>query len=647
MLDFIDVSIGFAGQEVLSDVSFHIAAGERVGVTGANGAGKSTIFGLLNGECAPDKGNIVVPRDLRIGYLQQHVHPQRTDDTLLDYVENALPAVRDIHHEITAIEEKMLAAQDAERERYLSRLGNLQTEFENLGGYEMSTRAQTALGGLGFAEERFNDKFASFSGGWKMRAELARTMVARPDLLLLDEPTNFLDIPAIEWLRRFLQDFDGTLMLVSHDRYLLRSLTNVTLEVAGARVTRYAGDYDYYIEQRQQRHDQLYAAKANQDRARAKTEKFIERFRSKNTKASQVQSRVKMLDKMEKIAVPDLGIRAPKIRVAEPPRSGHEVMRLDGAGVTYDGETWVLRDVDLQVQKGEKTALIGLNGMGKTTLLRTLAAKLELSEGKRVVGHNVVIGYQAQDFADAMNPDQTVWETARMAARNRSDGDVRKVLGGFFFSGAAVDKSVRVLSGGEKMRLAFARLLLDPPNFMILDEPTTHLDIGSREALESALADYKGTLLFVSHDIEFVRSVATTIIAMKPQGIQRWPGGYDYYFEKTNGELAGSANGSAKTSKSAKTVADRKELRRVRSQQRAALRQQKRPLQDALRKAEKEVDNLEKEQVELAAKVAGPQADYASLNRRLNEVHYELQIATENWEKAQLALDELAPDQSQ
>lgn len=643
MLDFINVSIGFAGQQVLSDVSFHISAGERVGVTGANGAGKSTIFALLTGECMPDKGTISVPRDLTIGYLKQHVHPLHTDDTLLDYVEHAIPAVRAIQHEITDLESRVGDADGRERDRMLNRLGVLQTDFEHLGGYELSTRAQTALSGLGFDEARFTDRFNSFSGGWKMRAELARAMVARPNLLLLDEPTNFLDLPAVEWLRRFLQDFEGTLMLVSHDRYLLRSLTNVTFEVAGAALTRYAGNYDYYVEQRQQRHDQLYAAKANQDRERARTERFIDRFRSKNTKATQVQSRIKKLEKMEDIAVPEITTRTAKIRVADPPRSGHELIRLENAGITYDGEKWVLRGVDLQVVKGEKTALVGLNGLGKTTLLRVLAGSLKLSEGKRAVGHNVVIGYQAQDFAEAMNPSRTVWETARSYASHRSDRDVRGILGSFNFSGDAVEKRVEVLSGGEKMRLAFARLLLNPPNLMLLDEPTTHLDIGSRETLENALEGYSGTLLFVSHDVEFVRKVATTVIVMTPPTVQRWPGGYDYYREKTAGAEAQQAVAKKEAGKSGEgSQVSRKDLRRMKSQEREELNRQKRPLKEAVRRQEREIEKLEKEQVELTAKLgAGEQVDYASLNRRLNEVHYEMQIATEAWEAAVLALDEL------
>ena len=636
MLDFNNVSIGYGGQQVLADASFHVRAGDRVGLTGPNGAGKSTIFALLTGECTPDDGGISKPNNIRIGYLQQHVKPKKSDDSLLDYVEDALPAVRDIQHEIGRLDASVADPDNQDRDRQLRRLGELQTEFEHLGGYELSTRAQTALSGLGFAQDTFDDSFSTFSGGWQMRAELARAMVARPDLLLLDEPTNFLDLPAVEWLRKFLEEFQGTLMLVSHDRYLLRSLTNVTLEIANTRVTKYEGNYDYYVEQRQQRHEQLNAAKANQDRARAQSEKFIERFRSKATKSSQVQSRIKMLDKMERITVPDIAVRAPNIRVATPPRSGHEVMRLENAGVTYDGETWVLKGLNLNIEKGEKTALIGMNGMGKTTLLKAMAAKLDLNEGKRVVGHNVVIGYQTQEFADSMNPGWTVLETMRAAGAGQSEREMRGLLGSFFFSGDAVDKTVSVLSGGEKMRLAFARLLLNPPNLMLLDEPTTHLDVASRETLEQALEDYKGTLLLVSHDVEFVRRVATSVIAMTPPTIQRFPGGYDYYKEKMDDAPVVAQKKGPK-----KSAGNKKEMRKLRSQQREELNKQKRPLKTAVRRHEKEIERLEKEQLELTEKLMDEAADFPSVNRRLNELHYEIQIATEAWETAALSLEKL------
>lgn len=650
MIDFRNVSVGFGAQQVLDEVSLRINRGERVGVVGPNGAGKSTLFGLLTGEMTPDRGDIDLPRDLRISHLRQQLKPVTSDVNLLEYSENALPALIEIQREIESIEAGMDAADEKERERFLKRLGALQTEFEHLGGYAISSRAQAALGGLGFKKGDFHQPFASFSGGWQMRAELARALVADPDLLLLDEPTNFLDIPAVEWLQKYLRDYKGTLVMISHDRFMLNSLTTVTVEVAGGMLTRYAGNYNRYEEDCKLRHEQLEAARGNQDRRREQIEKFVERFRAKNTKSSQVQSRLKMLEKMDEIEIPRVVMRAPRIRVPKPPLCGLEIVRLEEAGITYDGQTWVLKNLDLRIERGEKLALVGMNGMGKTTLLKTIAGRLPLNEGRRVVGNNVVMGYQAQDFAETMDPTKTVLETARAAALQVSEREIRGLLGGFFFSGDAVDKKVAVLSGGEKMRLAFARMLLNPPNVLLLDEPTTHLDIASREALENALADYAGTVCLVSHDIEFTRHVAQGILAMTPAGVRRFPGGYDYYHEKMEAEErtrkaspvtreagGGSADGEGDPG------ADKKALRRERAQRREEVNQRRRPLEKLVKDSEKRLADLEREQDELTGELMKPRqdTDYAKLNRRLSEIHASLADTVERWERASRELEGL------
>ncbi len=650
MIDFRNVSLSFGVQEVLSDVSFRINRGERVGIVGPNGAGKSTIFSLILGEMGPDKGDVVVPKDLRISHLRQQLKPHETDANLLEHAENAVPAVIAIQREIEQIEAQLPSLVDErERDRAVRRLGVLQTDFEHQGGYHLSTRAQAALGGLGFRVEEFHRPFASFSGGWQMRAELARALVAEPDLLLLDEPTNFLDIPAVEWLQRYLRDYSGTLILISHDRYLLNTLANVTIEVAGGMVTRYVGNYDRYVDDRRLRHEQLEAARGNQDRRREQIERFVERFRAKNTKSSQVQSRLKMLEKMEEVAIPTVTIRAPRIRVPKPPHCGQELVRLEEAGVTYDGQTWVLRGLDLRIERGNKLGLVGLNGMGKTTLLRVIAGRLPLNEGKRIVNHQVVVGYQAQDFAELMDPARSVLATLKSAAPGMSEREARSLLGGFFFSGDAVEKPVSVLSGGEKMRLAFARLLANPPNLLLLDEPTTHLDIPSREALENALSDYEGTLCLVSHDIEFTRHVATSILAMRPGGVQCYPGGYDYYHEKMEAEQAREAQAvgreagrGADAGSAGEGPADRKAQRRERAMKRQELNKVRRPLELAVKAAEQRMAVLEKEQDVLAGQLMRPQADtdFAALNRRLHEIQIELEETVAKWEKASRALEQ-------
>jgi ATP-binding cassette, subfamily F, member 3 len=336
-----------------------------------------------------------------------------------------------------------------------------------------------------------------------MRAELARVLASNPAILLLDEPSNYLDIPAIEWLQKFLRDYAGTLIMISHDRFLLNSLTTVTIEVAHGRAERYEGNYDTYVRQREVRYHQRLAAQRNQERQREKLETFIERFKAKSTKAAQAQSKMKMLARLDAVELPKIVVSPGRIRLRPPPHCGVEVVRLENAGLTYDNVRWVLQGIDLRLTRGEKVALVGFNGLGKTTLLRMLAGRLPLSEGKRVVSHNVVIGYQSQDFAETMDPGRTVYEMVKSVASDVSDQETRTLLGGFGFSGDAIDKNVGVLSGGEKIRVAFARLLIKPPNFLVLDEPTTHLDIQARERLEEALQNFEGTMCVVSHDIDF------------------------------------------------------------------------------------------------------------------------------------------------
>jgi len=408
VIDFLDVSISFGFQTILDNASFRISAGERAGIVGPNGAGKSTIFSLLAHEIQQDKGEINIPRNLSMGYLHQQLRPHNVACSLLEYAENAMFTVQDIQSEIDSIETAFPSTNGADREKMLERLGILQTELEHRGGYELATRAKTILGGLGFTTSDLDKPFRSFSGGWQMRAELARALASQPDLFMLDEPTNFLDIPAVEWLQHFLKEYPGTLLLISHDRYLLNTLTNVTIEVFGGKATRYSGNYDEYVRQRSVRHEQQLAAKKNQDRQVAQAQRFIDRFRAKNTKAALVQSKIKKLEKMEAIVVQAVSLRPPKIRLPEPQHCGHEIARLDDAGISYDGESWVLRHVDLRIEKGEKTALVGLNGMGKSTLLRALAGRLPLKEGRRVSGHKVIVGYQAQDLAETIDRKSVV-----------------------------------------------------------------------------------------------------------------------------------------------------------------------------------------------------------------------------------------------
>lgn len=637
MIDFIQVSKQFGAQDVLKSVTFRINAGERIGIVGPNGAGKSTIFSLISHDIEADKGEIGIPKHTRIGYLHQQLNPHAVDLNLLDYTENSIPELKSIPVRIHELEAKMETFEPEEKARALKQIGNLQHDYEHLGGYEMRARAEAALCGLGFHVEEFTKPFASFSGGWQMRAELARTLIANPDLLMLDEPSNFLDLPAVEWLQKFLRAYEGTMLLVSHDRYLLRSLATVTIEIAGGNVTRYQGGYDYYLKEREERIIHQLAAKKNQDREREQIESFIRRFRAKSTKASQVQSRIKQLEKMETIEAPATVVNNSKIRLADPPHSGHEIIRLEQGGLTYDQQRWIFQGLDLNINRGEKVALVGYNGMGKTTLLRALAGALPLNAGKRVVGHKVVIGYQSQDFAETMPPEKSVYYIVKEGNPAASESDVRKLLGGFGFSGDSVDKRCEVLSGGEKIRLAFARLFIDPPNFLLLDEPTTHLDVNGREALESALKHYKGALCVVSHDVTFVRNIAEHIIAIDDTGVTRFPGGYDYYLEKLETgnlkpEIPAGRPTSSSSAASAAPAAKGKDGRKARAQQRDA--------EKALKKIENQIEKLTQEQTALTEEMMSRRAaDFASINSRLSIIQKDVQKLEADWEKTAEALE--------
>ena len=511
MIDFQTVSKSYSKQVLLNNASFRINTGERVGIVGPNGAGKSTIFRLIIGEDTTDKGNIVIPKDFRIAYLKQNLEENALNTPLAEYTANAIPEINVLKHSIEELESKLISTDDEKlKASLLSQIGDLQLQLEHLGSHILDHKVKTALSGLGFHESRFDDKFSSFSGGWQMRASLAKTIISQGDILLLDEPSNYLDVPAIEWMRKTLSSYKGTLVLISHDRYLLNSLTNITLEINCGAVTKYAGNYDYYSIERLRRQEQTLAAKENRDAKVKEIEDFIDRFRYKATKANQVQSRIKMLKKMETIDIPQKMLYHSTMRLPEPPHCGNEIIRVEDGTFSYNGTDLVLKEFSISVQKGDKIGLVGYNGAGKTTLLKLLAGVLKLDHGKRTLGHNVEIGYQAQEFSDILSPNITPYDTLRALSVDTSK--LRNILGCFGFSGEEIEKPCSVLSGGEKIRLLFARIFCLSPNFLILDEPTTHLDIVARENLQNAIISYKGTVCFVSHDIEFLKRTADTIL---------------------------------------------------------------------------------------------------------------------------------------
>ncbi len=643
MIEFRQVSKRYGGQVVLDRVDFRLLAGERAGIVGPNGAGKSTIFDLITGESDADAGSVERAKDIRIGHLRQQVKPGEERTPLLKYVERAAPDLETIRAEIHHIEEHLADDDAGEARVLLRRLGELQTSFEAQGGYDLHARAAAALTGLGFRVEDLQRPLGEFSGGWQMRAELSRALIAEPDLLLLDEPSNYLDLPAVEWLRRRLEGFRGTLAMISHDRYLLESLCEVTVEVAVGRVTRYPGRYSWYAQEREKRREVSLARQANEDRKREQIERFVERFRAKNTMSSRVQSRIKMLEKLERTEVVEIARGRGHFRLAKPPHCGQEVLRCDGVGFGYEADKWIFRGVDLAVQKGEKLAVVGPNGAGKTTLLRVMAGQLAPGEGKRVAGHQVVPGYQSQETADTMDRTRSCLDTLKAVANDAAEVEIRTLLGGFGFSGEAAEKRVEVLSGGERIRLAFARILIRPPNLLLLDEPTTHLDVESREALQDAIAAYEGTVVLVSHDVAFVRAVAEGIIAVAPGGggVRRFAGGYDYYREKIEREAGGKMDSPEPTPAADAAKAARAEAFRDRKMLKNELRRMEREVE----KLEKEIPALEREQsalYERLAAVGTPEEDRAATGRKLKDVEDDLRAKLAEWEDAGQRRDRLA-----
>ena len=645
MIDFQNVYKSFPGQDVLIDATFRINPGERVGVVGPNGAGKSTLFNIITRETEPDKGKALVPDSLRISLLHQQLNFIDDGITLLDFTSNAIKEISDIAARLHELEHRLHEGDidDALQAKLLREQGDLQTNFEHLGGYNLRHTAEAALSGLGFREIDFDRNLKSFSGGWQMRAALARVLISNPDILLLDEPSNYLDIPAVEWLYRFLKSFRGTLLLISHDRFLLKALTTVTLEINSGIVTRYPGDYDYYVRERDNRALLLQAARKNQDRRRDQLEKSIDRFRSKASKAVQVQNWIRTLDKMEDINIPDELHYNGMIRIPEPPPSGAEIIRLEQVDFSYNGKDMILRNIDVRIDRGDKIAIVGYNGMGKTTLLRLLAGRLQPACGTRVLGHNVVVGYQAQEFAELLAPEESVYDVVRAALP--ADGDSRRlmnILGSFGFSGEMTGKPCKVLSGGEKIRLLFARLFVNPPNLLLLDEPTTHLDINACEALQQALGEYQGTVCLVSHDIEFVRNVATTIFAMVPQGVRRYYGNYDYFREKAENESdAAVLTPDKKTDTVELAAVDPKEKRKERARRRQEMQKEKKPLENKVAESERLVDEAEKERVVLVEQLGSsdPGVDFAAISRRLKELDRIEADATAAWEEYSLKLE--------
>jgi len=518
---------------VFRDLTWHITRGQRVGLVGPNGAGKTTLCRILMGEMDVDSGQVRRAKSTTIGYLPQEIAPAG-DGSVLGHLLAGFPEVQRLEAEMELLATEMAEVENGASEDLMDRYGDFQHQYESLGGYHLEARAKAILGGLAFSPTEAHDPLAKLSGGWRMRVALGRLLLQSPDLLLLDEPTNHLDLESLQWLEDFLGAYEGTVVIISHDRYFLNRVVDRIAELELGCFTLYVGDYDDYQAQKLLRQEQLEAAQKSQADQIEKMERFIRKFRYKATKARQVQSRIKQLDKIERVEM----IRAPKrihFRFPQPGRSGTVVSELKRVHKAY-GETVVYRGVDFRLLRGDRVALVGPNGAGKSTLLKIVAGVLSFEKGDRILGHNASVHYYAQHQLDALNPKNSVLEELASVAAFEMQPRLRGILGAFLFSGDDVEKPVAVLSGGEKSRLALAKMLLRPANLLCLDEPTNHLDVTAREILEEALDQFDGTMLFISHDRYFINRIATKVVEVRDGRLWDYAGDYDYYLEKREEE---------------------------------------------------------------------------------------------------------------
>lgn len=643
MIDFQNVTKSFGGKDILRAVSFRINPGERVGIVGPNGSGKSTLFNLITGVERADSGSIALPKDHRLGIMRQKISPDDLPRTLLEFTADAIPELHDYTRELHEIEHELDSAEVSENRQksLLARHGELQSRIEHLGVYHLEQEARETLSNLGFDVGVFDRPLREFSGGWQMRAALARVLISHPDVLLLDEPSNYLDVPAVEWLCRFLNTFPGTLLLISHDRFLLRKLVRIIIEVNAGSVTRFGGGYDYYRSERELRLKTQLSAKRNADRKREQMERVIDRFRAKSTKAAQAKSWMKKLDKLETVDVPDELNYQGVIRFPAPPPMGTEAVRVENVSFGYTPNKLLFQHLDLDIAAGDKVAFIGYNGLGKTTLLKLLVGKLAPNEGKIVIGHHAVIGYQAQEFSELLNDELTVYDAVKGALPPaQPTGELMNILGSFGFSGGDTEKRCGVLSGGERIRVQFARIFVNPPNWLILDEPTTHLDLAARELLQNALVNFPGTVCLVSHDIEFVRAVATTIVALSPGKVKKYFGNYDYYVEKSGGVAAAPVSGNTAVNSGAEPSA--KERRQQRANARREISGNLKKAKEQVNFLEAELDRLSEQRRVIVAKLAsGMKLDFGALKKELAKLDADISDIENKWESATLELEAL------
>ncbi|PLX04473.1 MAG: glycosyl transferase family 2 [Marinilabiliales bacterium] len=640
MISLEQISVSFGGFELFSNISFMINPKDRIGLVGKNGAGKSTLLKIILGIQSATEGHINFPNDINFGYLPQQMKVENTVD-LYSETKKAFDEVIQLERDIHMLNQQIADRTDYESESYLKLIENLSHKTERynlLSGESIEATIEQTLTGLGFQRSDFERQTKEFSGGWRMRIELAKTLLQKPDVLLLDEPTNHLDIESIQWLEEFLSDYPGAVVLISHDRTFLDNVTSRTIEIAVGKIYDYKVSYSKFTELRKERIQQQEAAYRNQQKLIEESEKFIERFRYKATKANQVQSRIKQLDKLERIEIDETENAKIHFKFPPAPRGGAVVVETENLSKNY-GDLLVLNGIDFIIERGEKVAFIGKNGEGKTTFSRIIADQLPYT-GTFKLGHNIEIGYYAQNQDELLDESKTVFQTLDDIAVGDIRTKLRDILGAFLFSGEDVDKKVKVLSGGERSRLALAKLLLHPYNLLVLDEPTNHLDMTSKDILKKALQNYDGTLILVSHDRYFLNGLVDKIIEFKNHKIKEFTGGiFEFLRKRKLSSLKEIEKKKAEKQKeNSRQISDNKEI----YEKRKNLDREIRKTESKIKNTEDKINELELTIADLEEKMAGNQSaeiDYDQLSINYEELKQNLAKKMKEWEEHSYELE--------
>lgn len=642
MIDISNISLQFTGEYLFQNVNLKISSGDKICLVGSNGTGKSSLLKMLVGQIEPESGSINKQKNITIGYLPQDQVVHR-GKTLIDEVFTALSDIKSLQQKekeiISQLESPSL--NDEEKDDLVNQLGEVHLRLEELESYSAEYKIEKILTGLGFAEKDFRRLTDEFSGGWQMRIAMAKLLIAQNDLLLFDEPTNHLDLDSLQWLIGYIQGFKGSMIIVSHDKNFVNLTTNRTWEIFLRKINPYNGKLNDYLKYKEERDQMLINQRENQQKKIKDTQRFIERFRYKATKARQVQSRIKQLEKIELIEIPD-DEETVNIRFPNPPPSGVFNVELNGIHKSF-GELKLFEGIDFRVNRGDKIAFVGPNGAGKTTLAKIIAGKIDINKGERISGHNNIISYYSQDVADSLNPEFDLIETLDSIGTDKSIGQLRTLLGAFLFTGDDVFKKVGVLSGGEKSRLALAKILLSPSNFIILDEPTNHLDYSSKKVLQQALVNFSGSLILVSHDVEFLKPIANRVVDIRAGKVKIYEGDIEYYLYKRNAE---TQQVSSKTIEQPIEQSSRKEQKRIEAEKRQQRYKATKDLKERSAKLEKEIQRLEQELEKITAVLIDPltyanQSQIRELNDRHNELKLSLDEKVKKWEEVSLSLEEI------